>query len=60
MTELQLRHAEIEAVVLTEDEIKAALWTAKVLKWNRERNKEYWENLENSKSCNAKPAEASK
>lgn len=50
MTELQRRHAEIEAIVLTEDEIKAALWTAKIVKWNKERNKEYWEKLEGKKN----------
>lgn len=60
MTELQLRAAEIEAIELTEEEVREALWTAKVVKWNHERNKEYWEKLEHSKSCNAKPAEALK
>lgn len=51
MTELQRRHTEIESVVLTDDEIKKAIWQAKIVKWNRERNKEYWEKLETSKSC---------
>lgn len=60
MTELQLRHAEIEAIELTEEEVREALWTAKVVKWNRERNREYWRELETKKVCTANPAEASK
>lgn len=57
MTEIQLRRAEIESVELSEEEVREALWTAKVVKWQRERNREYWKKLETEKSCTANPAE---
>jgi len=49
MTELQIRQKEIEEIELTPEEIKYALWSAKCQKWNRERNAEYWAELENKK-----------
>lgn len=49
MTELQLRQQEIEATPLTDEEIKRAIWSAKIQKWSRERNKDYWNTLEGQK-----------
>lgn len=58
--ELVRRHREIEATDLTDEEIRRAIWSAKITKWNKERNREYWEKLEKRKPCTANPAEASK
>lgn len=40
--ELVRRHKEVEAVILTDEELRQVIWDAKVAKWNRERNREYW------------------
>jgi hypothetical protein len=37
---------EIENIVLTEEELKAAILEGKRKKWNHERTKEYWEEQE--------------
>lgn len=50
MTELELRRKEIEEIELTEDEIKYAILSAKVQKWNKIRNAPYWEALEKKKA----------
>lgn len=44
--ELVRRYKEIEAIELSEEEIKAAIYQAKVAKWNVERNAEYWRQKE--------------
>jgi len=43
------RNAEIEAIELTEPEIKYALWIGKQHKWYRERNAAYWQEKESNK-----------
>lgn len=47
--ELVRRHREIEATDLTDEEIRRAIWSAKIQKWNRERNADYWNKLEEQK-----------
>ncbi len=47
--ELVRRHQEIESIVLTEEEISYALWSAKVGKWNQIRNEDYWKEQEAKK-----------
>lgn len=43
MSELELRNkAEIEAIELTEDEMKAAIQEAKIKKWYHIKNNPYW------------------
>jgi hypothetical protein len=37
------RTKEIEAIQLTEDEIKQAIFQAKLAKWFKARNAKYWE-----------------
>ena len=53
---IQQRRKEIEAIELSEEEISYALWSAKVGKWNRLRNEDYWMEQEAKKakdsSCN--------
>lgn len=49
VTERQLRQQEIEAIVLTDEEVRYAIWSAKVTKWNRERNADYWADKEREK-----------
>lgn len=44
--ELVRRHKEVEVTELTEEETRQVIWDAKVAKWNRERNAEYWEQKE--------------
>jgi hypothetical protein len=44
--ELERRRLEIESVHLTEEEIKIALYSAKVRKYNEEKHREYWMRLE--------------
>lgn len=39
---LQSRKAEIEAIELTEEEIKAAIQEAKIKKWFHLKNEPYW------------------
>jgi hypothetical protein len=39
-----------EPIVLTEEEIKEAIFEAKIKKHFREQNKEYWESQENGKT----------
>jgi hypothetical protein len=43
------RSQEIESIVLTPEEKEKAIYEAKVAKWFRERNAEYWANLEKQK-----------
>ena len=38
--ELIRRHKEIEAIELSEEEMKAIIWSAKVGKWNQIRNED--------------------
>lgn len=47
--ELVRRHKEVEATELTEEELRQVIWDAKVAKWNRERNREYWAEQERKK-----------
>jgi hypothetical protein len=50
------RSQEIESIVLTPEEKDKAIYEAKIAKWFRERNAEYWENIEKqkpNKSCTA-------
>jgi predicted GIY-YIG superfamily endonuclease len=47
MSELEReRKAEIEAIELTEEEVKAAIQEAKIKKWFRQFHQSYWEQLE--------------
>lgn len=43
------RKAEIEAIQLTDEEIRRAILNAKIQKWNEERTAEYWKELESRK-----------
>lgn len=43
------RSDEIAAIELTPEEIQEAIRNAKIAKWNRERNAEYWDELERRK-----------
>jgi hypothetical protein len=43
------RSEEIAAIELTPEEIVEAIMNAKISKWNRERNAEYWNELEKKK-----------
>lgn len=43
------RSDEIAAIELTPEEIEEAIRNAKIAKWNRERNAEYWSELEQRK-----------
>jgi hypothetical protein len=43
------RSQEIESIVLTDQQIKEAIYQYKIALWFRERNAEYWENLEKQK-----------
>ena len=54
---IQQRRKEIESIVLTEEEISYALWSAKVSKWNQLRNEDYWNEKENE-SKKAKAADS--
>lgn len=40
------RTKEIEAIQLTDDEIKQAIFQAKLAKWFKARNAKYWEERE--------------
>lgn len=44
--ELERRRREIESVHLTEEEIRIALYSAKVRKYNEEKHGDYWLKLE--------------
>ncbi len=47
MSEIELRNkAEIEAIELTEDEMKSAIQEAKIKKWYHIKNNPYWLNKE--------------
>lgn len=43
------RSEEIEKVELTPEELSLVIWQAKYAKYNREKNREYWESLERKK-----------
>jgi hypothetical protein len=50
------RSQEIESIVLTEDQIKEAVYQYKIALWFKGRSAEYWDNLEKqkpNKSCTA-------
>lgn len=46
MTVVEQRRKEIESIELSEEEMKVIIWSAKIKKWNEEKNKEYWQELE--------------
>lgn len=48
------RSEEIEKVELTPEEISLAIWQAKYVKWNKERFRDYWEELEKQKPNESK------
>lgn len=50
MTELQIRQKEVDEIELTEEEIRYAILSAKIKKWNTIRNADYWKEKENEKS----------
>lgn len=41
--ELERRRLEIESVNLTEEEIKIAIYSAKVRKYNEEKHRDFWQ-----------------
>ncbi len=43
---MKVSNPDIEKIELTEEEIKAAIYEAKVKKWFHEKSKDYWEMLE--------------
>lgn len=43
------RSEEIEKVELTPEELSIVIWQAKYVKWNKERFRDYWEELEKQK-----------
>lgn len=47
--EVMRRKEEIEAIELTEEEMEQAILNAKIHKWSEEKNREYWERLEQQK-----------
>jgi hypothetical protein len=49
------RSQEIESIVLTAEEKEKAIYEAKVAKWFRERNAEYWEEKEREAKKKSSP-----
>jgi len=48
-TIVELNRQKIEQIILSEDEMTAAIWEGKVKKYFREKHKDYWDEQEFNK-----------